>query len=278
MKKLDATEKTTWSGIDTAARITVSQARKCAENGISWVGRYLVPEGYGKALTAPEAQALRDAGLAILLCWEIGGSDMKAGAARGSRHGAQARQIAEALGVPPGSAIYFAADWDVQSNEMSACVQYMAAAQAALGQYYAGVYGGEAICRRMAAEGYRFIWQCVAWTKEYIPQATATQYAWQGSAAAKAMAAATGILAVDLDRSDDMKAAGMWLAKEQETIEPWYVDTVRWAEKEGVISPVKTIADARPEDSATRAEVMQMIRNYNRRFEAEDDFSIGTKE
>ena len=27
-----------------------------------------------------------------------------------------------------------------------------------------------------------------------------------------------------------------------------------------------------------RAEVMQMIRNYNRRFEPEDDYSIGTKE
>lgn len=257
-------------GIDTAARITASQARKCAENGISWVGRYLVPEGYVKALTAQEIAALKDAGLAILLCWEIGGADMKAGAARGARHGAQARQIAESLGVPAGTAIYFAADWDVQSNEMSACIQYMNAAQMALGLYQAGAYGGEAICRRMASEGYRHIWQCVAWTNEFIPAATAIQYAWQGSPDAKAMAAKLGF-GVDLDQCADMTAAGLWLAKEPEIVEPWYADTMRWGAKEGICD------GTRPTDPATRAEVVQMIRNYNRRFEAEDEFSIGTK-
>lgn len=253
-----------YQGIDTAARIIAAQARKCAENGISWVGRYLVPEGYAKALTAQEIAGLREAGLAVLLCWEIGGSDMKAGAARGSRHGAQARQIAEALGVPAGTAIYFAADWDVQGYEMSACVAYMRAAQAALGPYRAGVYGGEAVCRRMAAEGFRQIWQCVAWTNEFIQAATAIQYAWQGSSDAKAMAEKLGF-GVDLDQCADMKAAGLWLAKEPEIVEPWYADTMAWAKKEGICD------GTRPENYATRAEVCQMIRNCNRRFEAEDN-------
>ena len=252
-----------YHGIDTAARITAAQAAKIAAQGVSWVGRYLVPEGYGKAITADEAKALRNEGLAILLCWEIGTSDMRAGAARGARHGEQARKLAEALGVPAGTAIYFAADWDVQSNEMAACVQYMAAAQMALGLYQAGVYGGEAICRRMSAEGYRHLWQCVAWTNEFIPQASAIQYAWQGSADAKAMAAKIGV-AVDLDQCADLSAAGLWLAKETPPPEPWYADTMRWAAKEGICD------GTRPEDPATRAEVCQMIRNYNRRFEAED--------
>ena len=83
------------------------------------------------------------------------------------------------------------------------------------------------------------------------------------------MAVATGILAVDLDSAETL--AGMWLPPVKPQPEPWYADTVRWAMKEGVIAPVSSIEDARPEDPATRAEVMQMIRNYNRRFEDADN-------
>ena len=256
-------------GIDTAARLNASQAAKIASEGFSWVGRYLVPESYGKALTAKEAAALRNAGLAVLLCWEIDAGDMRGGAARGALHGQTARQCAQALGVPAGTAIYFAADWDVQEYEMAACVEYMRAAELALGPYQAGVYGGEAVCRRMSAEGYRHLWQCVAWTNEFIPQATAIQYAWQGSTDALAVAARLGF-GVDLDQCADMKAAGLWPAKEPEPEkEPWYADTMRWAAKEGICD------GTRPEDPATRAEVAQMIRNYNRRFEAEDARSVG---
>lgn len=251
----------TYLGIDTAARLGAAQAALCVAQGISWVGRYLVPEGYGKALTAAEAAQLRAAGLAILLCWEINAGDMRGGAARGARHGAQARQLAEAMGIPPGTAVYFAADWDVQPYETQACLDYMAAAQAALGLYQAGVYGGEMICRCMSAAGYKYLWQCVAWTTEFLPEASAIQYAWQGSTDAQQMAARLGF-GVDLDQCMDLKAAGLWLAKEPPG--PWYADTMRWAQKEGICD------GTRPEDFATRAEVAQMIRNYNRRFEAED--------
>ena len=79
-----------YTGIDTAARINATQAAKIKAQGISFVGRYLVPESYGKALTAEEADVLREAGLAILLCWEIGGEDMRQGAVKGAEHGARA--------------------------------------------------------------------------------------------------------------------------------------------------------------------------------------------
>lgn len=257
-----------YQGIDTAARITAAQAANLKAQGVSFVGRYLVPESYGKALTVEEARALHDAGLAILLCWELGGEDMKGGAAKGAEHGALARRIAEDMGVPSTTVIYFAADWNVPTSDLITCQQYLNAAQAALGKYQVGCYGGERLITFLADRGLPVrLWQCVAWTNRFCEAAAVIQYAWQGSAAAKEMAAATGILAVDLDSCDNLMTAGLWVPTTT-PVSHWYDDTMAWAEKEGIMD------GTRPEDCATRAEVAQMIRNYNRRFEAEDEYSI----
>ena len=77
----------TYQGIDTATKITATQAKKLRENGVSFVGRYLVPPGMYKDITADEIQILHDAGLAILLCWEIGAGDIRQGAERGAKDG-----------------------------------------------------------------------------------------------------------------------------------------------------------------------------------------------
>ena len=272
-----------YTGIDTAARITAEQAAKIKAQGLSFVGRYLVPETYGKALTAAEADALRGAGLAILLCWEIGAYDMKRGAVKGAEHGARARQLAEGMGVPAGTVIYFAADYDVPSGELLQCEQYLKAAQAALGKYKAGAYGGERLISFLADRGLLIaLWQCVAWTNIFNEKAGVIQYAWQGASDAKDVAAKLGF-AVDLDSCEDMRAAGLWMPEgsgdatiPQSAAQtapftqggqgtPWYAETMAWARKEGVCD------GTRPEDYATRAEVCQMIRNYNRRFEAGDE-------
>lgn len=46
---------------------------------------------------------------------------------------------------------------------------------------------------------------------------------------------------------------------------PWYADAMRWALDSGVIT------EERPQDAATRAEVVQMIYNYNRIMQPEDN-------
>ena len=249
-------------GIDTAARITAAQAAKIKAQGISFVGRYLVPESYGKALTDKEAAVLHGAGLAILLCWELGGEDMRQGAVKGAEHGARARRIAESMGIPSGTTIYFAADYDVPTKDLIYCGQYLNAAKAALGKYQVGAYGGERLISFLAESGMNIdLWQCVAWTNQFHDAATVIQYAWQGSSDAQAMAAKIGV-AVDLDSCEDMRRAGMWMPTAEPAIEPWYADTMRWAQKEGICD------GSRPTEYATRAEVAQMIKNYNRRFEA----------
>lgn len=252
-----------YTGVDTAARLTAAQAAKIKAQGFSFVGRYLVPTMYSKALTADEAALLHDAGLAILLCWEMGGEDMRQGASKGAEHGARARKLAESLNIPSGTTIYFAADYDVPQKDLIYCAQYLNAAKAALGKYQIGAYGGERLITFLADRGMPVsLWQCVAWTNQFNDAAAVIQYAWQGAAEAKAMAQKTGIPAVDLDSCEDMRAAGMWMPTA--AAEPWYADTMRWAAKEGICD------GTRPMDYATRAEVCQMIRNYNRRFEEED--------
>ncbi len=246
-------------GIDTAARLTARQAAAAKAAGVAFVGRYLVPPGYSKALTAEEIAAVRGEHLALLLCWETDAAAMARGEKQGAADGAAARALAEGFGVPPGTAVYFAADWDVDAGQLSACEAYLRAAQSALGPYAAGIYGGERVVAHLTAHGIRQAWQCAAWSRRFSDAAQIRQYAWQGAPESRAMAAKIGA-AVDMDAAEDLAAAGLWLP---EPAQPWYADALAWASASGVAT------GGRPEAAATRAEVMQMLRNYHRRFGGE---------
>ncbi len=258
-----------YKGIDTAARISASAAKKLKALGVSFAGRYLVPPGMNKELTAEEAKGLLDAGLAILLCWEIDAARAKRGGDVGAADGVRARQLAQEMGVPSGTAIFFAVDFMPVSGDYSAIQEYFLAAYAAVAPYRCGIYGPYDIVEAMKQRIPELvIWQCVAWSSGRISDhLTVYQRLWSGAEACKALQAKVGF---PVDLNDAKTLEGLWTP--QAPSHPWYEDTVRWALKEGVVT------EARPEDKATRAEVMQMIRNYNRRFEAEDDFSIGVKE
>ncbi len=199
----------TFEGIDTAARLTAEQARILRAQGVSFAARYLVPEKCAKALTAREAAALRGCGLALMLCWETTAKRMLGGASAGAADGAAARELAAALGVPAGTLVYFAADWDVQEDELDAALAYFRAARSAVQPYGAGVYGGARVMRAMCSET-AWLWQSVAWSDGFLPITQVRQYQWQGSPDAKALAAKVGA-AVDLDCAVSLD--GMWLAE-----------------------------------------------------------------
>ena len=258
-----------YEGIDTAAHITADKAQILRADGFSFVARYLVPETLWKALTAREAADIRGAGLALMLCWELGGDDIRLGAVKGVEHGTRARQLAEALGVPTGTIIYFAADYNVPESDFAAVGQYMAAAQTALaGKYRAGLYGHERIVRHLAERGsVKHFWQCVAWSNAFDPAATVRQYAWQGDSRAKAVAAKIGV-DVDLDSTETLK--GMWLpggasyddgeggtiidyTGGTQTATPWYAEAMAWAKERRIIN------DGRPNDPVTRAELATVL-------------------
>jgi len=247
----------TYLGIDTAARLTVEQAHKLRDNGVSFVGRYLVPSGW-KALTAEEIVGLRGAGLAILLCWEIEAAAVKQGAERGAKDGTRAKALALQYGVPSGTAIYFACDYGPTEAEYQIIEQYIKAAQATCYPYEAGLYGPAGIVDYLGKRGAcKKFWQCVGWSggrvSEYM---TAYQYQWSGGPDAKALAKKVGF-DVDLDRADSLEAAGLWMPPQ---IRPWYADDMEWGEKNGIMN------DGRPNDPLTRAEGIAMLRRYHDKF------------
>ena len=243
----------TYQGIDTVAKITAAQARKLRENGVSFVARYITP---GKSLDAAEITALRDNGLAIMLCWESTADRMKGGAKAGAEDAERAAWYAKNLGVPAGTVIFFAADYDVPAADFPAIEAYLKTARYNIGDYGVGLYGPEKVVADMSSRGAcYYFWQCVAWSNQRLPAADVWQYAWQGDARAKDMAAKCGILAVDLDSAETL--AGMWLPPAEEQPAHWYDEAMAWAEENGLIM------DGRPNDCVTRAELATVLMRFD---------------
>ena len=251
-----------FNGIDTAAKISAEQAQKLKAEGVSFVGRYLVPATgttAWKALSEAEARAIREAGLALLLIWETSPARVKGGQIAGKTDATMARALAEAMHVPSGTVIVFAADYNVQPDDYAAVHEYLYGASCVLSPYQVGLYGHEKIVNEMAARSVCcYFMQCVAWSNQFSWRANVIQYAWQGDQRAKAVEKKVGF-AVDLCAADSLSQ--MWGPIEPA---PWYEDTMRWAIAEGIVT------EERPLDKPTRAEVLQMFRNYDRRFEPED--------
>lgn len=282
----------TYKGIDTAATISAAAAQKLKAEGVSFVGRYLVPASMSKAVKAEEIKGLRDAGLAILLCWEIGASDVKGGAERGRQDGARARELALGFGVPAGTAIYFAVDYEAVANEFPTIEAYIRAAQEACWPYAAGMYCHASLADYLGEKGAcKHIWQCCAWSYGQVSVYMSTyQYACSGAAESKAMQAKVGF-AVDMDSAESLEAAGLWLPpvveyddgeggtiiepKPSTPKEPWYAEAMAWAKDKGLIN------DGRPNDPVTRAELATVLQRFDKlvdekiRLRLPEDSSFG---
>ena len=184
-----------YNGIDTAAKITAKAAKILREEGFSFVARYLVP------------------------------NSVKGGAAAGAEDGRTVRKLGEGMGIPAGTVIYFAADYNVPASDYDAVDAYLDAAMMNCGLYIAGLYGHENVVNAMAKRGYKHFWQCVAWSNEFSDAAEVIQYQWQGSPDALAVKDKIGV-AVDLDSAASLD--GMWLPEpvntEAEDAHKWCID------------------------------------------------------
>ena len=254
-----------YQGIDTAAIISHKSAKILRENGISFVVRYLVPQSgvtAWKALSAVEAKNVREAGLAVMLCWELTADRMLGGAEYGATDGAKARELAEKMGVPHGTAIYFAADWNVKESEYDDVDAYLSQVVKTIGDYRVGLYGHEKIVHAMSKRyaGMMF-WQCVAWSNQLDDAANVFQYQWQGGDEAKALAAKCGF-AVDLDSADSLD--GMWEPEQPRTEEE---DAMAWAKS------VHIVDDSMRDVSQT----VLMLYRYFKTYQPEDGWSFGVK-
>jgi peptidoglycan hydrolase-like protein with peptidoglycan-binding domain len=125
-------------GLD-AATILTPYARTIADNGFGNVGRYL------KSLTVAEVAALHAVGLGVWLIFETTATRALDGGPAGSVDGARSALQAQALGAPPGTAIYTTVDIDPSVAQLAAVSAYFAAYAAALGPYKLGGYADGAV-------------------------------------------------------------------------------------------------------------------------------------
>lgn len=127
---------------------------KAKAAGVGFVCRYL-SRSPAKNLTAAEAAALAAAGIKMVLVWETTDNRALDGGDAGETDATQAASQAEALGVPYGTAIYFAVDFDASDPEIiQIAAGYAAGFRRGLGgKYVAGVYGNGAVCAYLLDHG-----------------------------------------------------------------------------------------------------------------------------
>lgn len=173
-----------------------------AAQGIKLVMRYLSPPPNGKNLTAPEAQALLGAGLAILLGWETNSTRALAGRVGGRMDGKGASDLAQSLGAPHGLTIYYAVDFDTNPGEYPVIADYFRG----VGEdkrYQVGIYGEADVIEAMHKLGVvTSEWQTYAWSHGRLsPEADLYQYL-----NGQNMAGVT----VDFDRIIHVDKLGAW--------------------------------------------------------------------
>lgn len=246
-------------GIDTAAKISASAAQILRQNDILFAVRYLVPESGNtawKALSAAEAEDIRSAGVAVMLCWETTANRVKGGASAGAADATTAKALAEDMGIPAGTAIFFAADYNVPDNDFSAVYDYLYAASVAAKPYAVGLYGHEKVVHAMAERKVcKYFWQCCAWSNMLDDATQVWQYQWQGGAEALALAEIVGF-SVDLDSAASLD--GMWMPEKKSTEEE---DALRWAREMGIIDD--TMRDV--------TQTAVMLWRYHRIYSNEDE-------
>lgn len=143
-----------YKGLDTTVNLT-KHATALKTQGFDFAIRYY-SSNPSKNLSLAEARALSGAGLQIGVVWETAGTHVGFfNRQQGLADGAAAWQMAQTtIGQPPGSAIYFAVDYDATSADIDGPVSdyfdgVQAAFQAACANqapYQIGVYGSGLVC------------------------------------------------------------------------------------------------------------------------------------
>jgi len=165
--------------IDVAGNVG-PHARKLADAGVHTVIRYYNHRNSSalpsKCLTRAEADALHAAGLSVAVVFQqrggAGGSIADLDAASGRRDATRALELAQEVGQPEGSAIYFAVDHDfVRVTDLRSIAEHFYAARAVLnGHFRLGCYGSGSVQFRAQAD------------LRWLPNASA----WRGTKAALA--------------------------------------------------------------------------------------------
>jgi peptidoglycan hydrolase-like protein with peptidoglycan-binding domain len=137
--------------------ITAERAKTLRDAGYTVVGRYLTdsdrPDALAKRIQDGELEAILAGGLKVFPIFQEGGTDATAFTYDlGVRAAGRADDAARRLGFLPGTAIYYAVDFDATDDQVEESLQpYFRGVRAELARrgsgYRVGVYAGRRICR-----------------------------------------------------------------------------------------------------------------------------------
>lgn len=138
-----------------------------AEAGNQFVFRYVPYEGDGgKGLTADEVADYHAHQLGIGLVFESTASRHLLGYGAGVVDAQAAEAGRKSIGYPDNLPIYFAVDFDAQSNQMNAIDQYQAGAASVLGKDRVGIYGSYDVIEHCHLnDSAAYFWQTYAWSR-----------------------------------------------------------------------------------------------------------------
>ncbi len=145
---------------DCATKLTATTAKMLYNNGYRYVGRYLtkVPGGLDKDITLEEAQIILNAGLNFFPIYQTVGTKKEYFTAeQGASDANAAIEAARKLGIPNGTIIYFAVDFDANDEHITNYViPYFAKVHEIMEKsiYKTGIYGVRNACTRVSNKGY----------------------------------------------------------------------------------------------------------------------------
>jgi len=138
---------------------------KLKKAGVQFVCRYLSTPGNSKNLTRAEAAMLKAAGIKIVVVFEKTATRALSGRNAGADDARSALSQAVLAGMPHGSPIYFAVDFDASPAAQTQINAYLTGAGSVLGKSCVGVYGGYYVCKRALDAGVvNYAWQTYAWS------------------------------------------------------------------------------------------------------------------
>ena len=138
-------------GVDTYDPIDNAVANALKNDGYDFVVRYytsLSEQETGKLLKNTEVSTLHNANLKIVSVYQDYGENISDfSIEKANLHAERAMELAEDLGQPMGSVIYFAVDYSPLSGELNTIAQYFNTIKNKLnGKYRIGVYGTAEVC------------------------------------------------------------------------------------------------------------------------------------
>lgn len=131
-----------------------------------FVARYLfAPTPGGKGITKAEADAIRAAGLGLVVVYESYAGRAKEGLAAGAADGKTALAWARSIDFPDSRPLYFAVDFSPTTVELVYVDAYLRGVASVIGLARVGVYGSYAVVEHCHAIGTaRWFWQTYGWS------------------------------------------------------------------------------------------------------------------